>query len=205
MLLSCNNSDITKGANNKATENQRSDTSSTKTQRQLLIEELKRLQAVFASKDKNRITDVFPFPLSDSSVSIYIDDSAFDHQYKKNGNMVTKAMFVRFYKPISESLQIDQVKQLFKNLKVDDLQIKDTLEYNAIIKTEPCYHFYGIGIEDNLVTLTLGTNSNENYESKSMSEDETPENSSEFCEHVLWWVFRFDGKKLHLVKIHGAG
>ncbi len=114
-------------------------------------------------------------------------------------------MFISFYRDISECLQIDQINQLFKKLDVENLLNKDNLEHEAIIKTEPCYHFYGVKIENKLVTLTVGTNSNKDYKSKSVSEDEIPENDSSICEHILWWVFTFDGKQLHLKEISGAG
>ena len=46
--------------------------------------------------------------------------------------------------------------------------------------------------------------SNKNYKSKILSENNIPENSSDICEHDLWWIFKFDGKKLHLESISGA-
>jgi hypothetical protein len=205
LLISCNNSDSTKVASNTLTVNQQSDTTSNKSARQLLIEELKRLKAVFASKDKEKIADLFQFPLSDTSVGIYIDDSTFNAQLDKNGGKTTRAMFIRYFSDISESLQIDQLNQLFAKINIDNLLYKDSLEHEIIIKSEPCYHYYGVGVEKDLITLTVGTNSNKDYENKSISEDEIPENDSSICEHVLWWVFRFDGKKLHFKNISGAG
>ncbi len=204
ILLSCNNADKSNASSDKITVKQ-GDTTEGKTDRQVLIEELKRLQAIFLSKDNQKIADIFEFPLSDTTVGIYIGDSTFNAQYEKNGNKATRAMFIRYSLEILESLQIDQINQLFKKINLDRLVQKDTLKKETIIKTEPCYHFYGVKVEKALVTLTVGTNSNKVYGSKSASEDEIPENSSEICEHVLWWVFRFDGKKLHLKNISGAG
>ncbi|RYZ25574.1 MAG: hypothetical protein EOO10_17925 [Chitinophagaceae bacterium] len=205
LLTSCNYSDNTKVTSDTLIVDQQSDTTSNKSERQLLIEELKRLKVVFASKDKEKIADLFHFPISDTTVGIYIDDSTFNAQMDKNDGKTTRAMFIRYFSEISESLQIEQLDQLFKKIKIDDLLQKDTLEHEAIIKAEPCYHFYGVGVDKNHVTLTLGTNSNKDYKSKSVSEDEIPENDSSICETVLWWVFRFDGKKMHLKNISGAG
>lgn len=204
MLLSCNNTDSTKVLSETTTK-QQNDTTTTKTERQILIEELKRLQDVFASNDKEKIANLFSFPLPNETVGIYIDDSTFNAQLDKNGNKVTKPMFINSFQEVSESLQIDQVNQLFKKLNIDSLLLKDTLEHEALIKTEPCYHFYGVKVENNLVTLTLGTNSNKDYKSKSVSEDEIPENDSSICEHVLWWMFKFDRKRLHFKNISAAG
>ena len=205
LFLSCNSTDTTKVSSDTTIIKQQGVTTAKKSKRQLLIEELKRLQEVFASKDKQKIADIFHFPLSDKIVGIYIDDSTFNVQSKQNGNKTTRAMFVRFFPQISESLQINELNHLFRNINVDSLLQEDTLEHEALIKTEPCFHFYSIRIEKDLVTLTVGTNSNEDYKSKTASEDKITENSSEFCEHMLWWVFTFDGKKLQFKEISGAG
>ncbi len=205
LLASCNSANTMKIASNTATVIQQSETTASKTERQILIEELKRLQAIFASNDKEKIANLFSFPLSNETIGIYIDDTTFNSQLEKNGNKVTRAMFIRFYRDVSESLQIDQINELFRNLNIENLLNKDTLELEAIIKTEPCYHYWGIKTEKGLVTLTVGTNSNNDYKSKSISEDEIPENDSSICEHVLWWVFKFDGKKLYFENISGAG
>jgi hypothetical protein len=205
LLLSCSNADTTNFASDTASINQKSKTTASKSERQILIDELKRLKSVFASNDKKKIADIFTFPFSNETVGIYIDDSTFNGQLEKNGNKVTRAMFLRFYRDFSESLQVEQINQLFKKLNGQNLINKDTLEHEAIIKTEPCYHFHGVSVEKDVVTLTVGTNSNKDYKSNSISEDEIPENDSSICEHVLWWVFRFDGRKLHFKNISGAG
>jgi hypothetical protein len=114
-------------------------------------------------------------------------------------------MFTGTFAEVSESLQIDQINQLFNYLSIEKLLNKDTLEYDAIIKTEPCYHFYKVTVEKQLVTLILGMNFNKDFKSKSLSKDEIPENDSSICEYVRWWVFEFDGKQLHLKEILGAG
>jgi hypothetical protein len=205
LLFSCNLSEKKMPDRDSTTLNQQNDTIATKSERQIIIEELKRLQSVFASNDKEKIADIFSFPILNETVGIYIDNSIFNEQLEKNSNKVTRSMFISFYRDITESLQIDQINQLFKKLDVENLLNKDNLEYEAIIKTEPCYHFYEVKIENKLVTLTVGTNSNKDYKSKSVSEDDIPENDSSICEHVLWWVFTFDGKQLHFKEISGAG
>lgn len=203
-IFSCKNSDTSKVLSD-TTAKQQTDTTETKSERQILIEELKRLQGVFASNDKEKIADLFKFPISNETVGIYIDDSTFNAQLDKNGNKVSRAMFIRFYRDISEGLQIDQVNQLFRRLNIDNLLQRDTLNHEAIIKSEPCFHYYGVTVENNLVTLTLGLNSNRDYVSKNVSEEEVPENDSSVCEHVLWWTFTFDRKRLQFKEITGAG
>lgn len=205
LLLSCNSSDTVKVSNDTITVRPYRDTSKTKTEREILIKELRRLQVVFASDDKEKVAEIFSFPISNETIGIYIDNESFNEQLKKNSNKTTRSMFMGSYRDISEGLQIDQINQLFKRLNIEKLLGQDTIEFEAIIKTEPCYHFYEVKIENGLVTLTVGTNSNRDYKSKSASEDEVPENDSSICEHVLWWTFTFDGKQLHLKEISGAG
>ena len=205
LFISCNQSDKKTPNHDSTTLRQQNDTIATKSERQIIIEELKRLQSVFASNDMEQIADIFSFPISYETVGMYIDNSNFNEQLEKNSNKTTRSMFISYYRDISESLQIEQINQLFNKLNVDSLVNKDNLEQEAIIKTEPCYHFYLVKIENKLVTLTVGTNSNKDYKSKSVSEDDIPENDSSICEHVLWWVFTFDGKQLHLKEISGAG
>jgi hypothetical protein len=204
LLTSCNNSNKTKVASDTLIASQQVETTSNTSERQILIEELRRLKTVFASKDKEKIVDLFQFPLSDTAF-LYIDDSTFNAKLDKNGGKTTRTMFISHFSSISESLQIDQLNQLFAKINIDNLFKKDTLEHEVIIETEPCYPYYGVGVEKDIVTLTVGTNSNKNYKSKSLLEDEIPENDSSICEHVLWWLFKFDGQKLRFYNIMGAG
>jgi len=204
MLVACNNSDTTKTKSNTQVAEQHTDTTQIKSERQILIEELKNLRQIVASNDKEKIASIFQFPLSDSAFSIYIDDTTYYEQFKANGNKTTKAMFMQYFKEISASILVDQVNNLFSDINVDSLLHKDTLEYDAYIKTEPCYYSYDIEVIKDSVTLSMNMKSNINYKSKKKSEDDMPENSGEICEHAFWWVFRFDRKKLHLTGMSGA-
>ncbi|TKC12946.1 hypothetical protein FA048_04830 [Pedobacter polaris] len=205
ILLSCNQADKKTAGQEITTVAQLNDTIATNSEQQIIIAELKRLQAVFSTNDKEKVADIFSFPISNEKLGIYIDNDNFNEQLAKNNNRVTRSMFISFYQDISESLQIDQLNQLFKKLHVENLITKESLEHKAIIKTEPCYHFYGVKVENKLVTLTLGTNSNKGFKGKTVSEDEISENDSSICEYVIWWVFKFDGKQLQLKEISAAG
>lgn len=203
-LLSCNSGNKAKVLSDSTTK-QQSSFKTSKTERQILVEELKQLQEVLVSNDKEKIAGIFSFPISKDSFDIYIEDSAFNEQLEKNDNKITRAMFIHFFTDISEGLQVDQLNMLFKKLNIDDLLHKDTLKYESVIEAEPCYPFYEVMVEKDLLTLTIGSNSNDDYKSKSVSEDEIPENDSSICEHTLWWIFTFDGKQLHFKEIAGAG
>lgn len=90
LLASCRNSDKTEG-NTHSTEK------SKKSERQILIEELKKFQQIIASNDKEKIGNIFDFPLSSSSFSIFVDDEAYYKQLKSNQDEVTKEMFLQYY------------------------------------------------------------------------------------------------------------
>jgi len=205
LLLSCNQTDRAVIVKSKVTPESQTATTNSKSRRQLLVDELMQLQVVLASNNQEKIADIFPFPIANETIGIYMDDKLFNEQLEKNGNKVTRSMFINSYRDISENLQIDQLNQLFTKLTIADLLKKDALEHEATIKTEPCYQYYHLKIEGDLVTLTVGTNSNKNYRSISLPEDEIPENDSSICEHVLWWKFTFDGNQLKLKEISGAG
>jgi len=201
ILVSCNNSEKTNTTNGKQAIDQIAET----TKIQSLIIELKNLQQTITSNDKEKIVGIFEFPISDESFGIYIDDQLFNEQLKSNGNKITRAMFLENFNSISESIWLDQLKNLFYNITIDSLAYKETLEYDAYINTEPCFYSYQIELDKDIITLRMNMNSNRSYQSKILSEDGIPENSSEICEHNLWWIFKFDGRKLHLESISGAG
>jgi hypothetical protein len=139
VLLSCNNPVTIKTSNDTIVTNQESKEIQTKPQRQILIKELKGLQTIFASKDKEKIADVFSFPASDTALAIYIDDSIYLEQVRKNNDMTSRDMFLEFFPKIYQSLQIEGINQLFKYINPNALIQKDTLQHEAHIKAEPCY------------------------------------------------------------------
>lgn len=199
MIIACNNAGTPKIKNPQA-----KDTSENKPGRKVLIDELKRIHQIIASNDKETIANLFPFPLPDTAFSIYVDDTTYYEQLKTNNDRVTKAMFLQYFKEIAASIWLEQVNNLFKKIYVDKLLFKDTLEADAYKRSEPCFYSYRIQVDKDHVTLRMDMNSNQNYQSSKSPEDDIPENSSEFCEHNFWWVFSFDGNKLHLITISGA-
>ncbi|HNP23199.1 MAG TPA: hypothetical protein PKM63_02320 [Panacibacter sp.] len=202
VLVACNNV----GSANPAKETHARDPhwDTAKSARQNLVEELKKLQQVIASGDKEKIADIFPFPLSGTAFGIYINDSAYDVQFNASGNNTTKAMFLQYYNKIADAILVDQVNNLFQHLSMDSLLYKDNLKYDDYNKMEPCFYSYKIEVAKDEVILRMDMNSNSNYQSKKLSVDDLPENSSEICEHNFWWVLRFEGNTLRLASISGA-
>ncbi|WP_116789973.1 hypothetical protein [Flavobacterium psychrotrophum] len=198
-LVSCNNSSNT----NSDSAIPKEDNSGVTTNRSLMVEALIKLKTTLASKEKEKIAGIFDFPLSDS-IQMYTESEAYQKEREQNGDKVSKELFLKYFEEISDDIQMEEVNELFKHINVERLIKQDKLDYENIIATEPCYSFYSIEIKNNLITLSVGSGSNKNYKSK-VSSDEVPENSSQFCESVLWWIFSFNSGKLELVSINGAG
>lgn len=203
-LISCYNSNNVDVSSAEQLAKHETKTDSNNANRKMLISELKRLHYAISTNDKEKIADIFEFPLSRKSFSFYVDDKSFYEQFKSNGNKITRAMFLEHYNAISESIWLEQLKNLFQFIAIDSVEQKETIEYEDYIETEPCFYSYQIELNKDIVTLRMKMKSNKNYQSKILSENNLPENSSEICEHDLWWIFRFDGKQLHLESISGA-
>ncbi|WP_461789227.1 hypothetical protein [Pedobacter sp.] len=109
LLYSCNQSDKKTVVHDKAAQAQHNDTAVTSAERKIIIKELKRLQVIFTAIDKEKVADIFGFPISEENLGIYIDNSSFNENLKKNSNKITRSMFISSYYDISESLQIDQI------------------------------------------------------------------------------------------------
>jgi hypothetical protein len=199
-IIACNSSDKT----NVTSDTVAYQVDTAKSTRHILIEELKKLRQIIVSNDKEKIAGLFTFPLSDTSFSIYVDDSTFNEQFKANGGKTTKQMFLNHFKQISESIWIDPLITLLNRIPLDSVMQKDRLERDGYNKKEPCYYSYKLEIIKDSIVLRMDMNSNRTYESKKTSEDDIPENSSEICEHSFWWNFYFDGRKLYFKSIGGA-
>lgn len=173
-------------------------------ERQVLIDELKQLKNTLASNDKNKIAEIFMFPISDSIFQIFTADKGFYEKYKKNGKKITKSMFLEYFDIIYSENRINQMNVLFQKINIDSLLHKDFIESNTYNILEPCYYYYKIEIIKRTVTLTMNMNSNANYKSKKDPNKEMLENDSAVCEHDFWWTFKFDGSKLIIESITGA-
>jgi hypothetical protein len=184
ILLSCNNTD--------------SDQSTS--QRIRLISELKKLGDIFGSGEKEMISQIFTFPLSDTSFRPFVDDSTFMEELNKNEDKITRAMFIKYFSEISKDLQFDK---LLKHFSLDSLAKTDKLEYEIRSPNQPCYKFHNLDIEGNEIRLSMGSNTNEKY--NDAAKEDTDESTGAGCEFAWIWLFRFDGTKLHFERLAFAG
>jgi hypothetical protein len=170
--------------------------------RTALIKELKKLHSTVVSGDKHRIAGLFSFPLPDSVANFFMDDSVYRQEVEKHTEGLPESVFLNYFDKIAAlNMDLEEFNKVFTYLDVNKLQHTDSLRYNAIVKTEPCYRYYSLQIEnDSLVDVVYGINSNSDYVRKKEDEDE----SDGACEHTTFWYFAFDGKKLRLTKQGGA-
>lgn len=202
MLAACNNSEKRHSGHMQIEQ----PFDSSKLVRHILIAELNRIKGIIASSDPEKIAGIFSFPIPDSLFSVYIEDSSYYKQRTANGNRITKQMFLQHFKEISENIWLSELNQLFKHNIPDSLENRNILGFEAYIKTEPCFYSYHTEVANyDSIVLRIDMNSNRQFKSNQLAKDEIPENSSEVCEHSFWWIFRFDGKKLHFRFATGAG
>lgn len=170
--------------------------------RKLLVSQLRLMGQWLASGDYHQIGKIFQFPVADSLLTYFGNDSAFNNARARDTDATTAATFERYFGEISYELNFKEFNRLFQRLHIDKLLHQDSLEYDAIKKQERCYNLYRIDIrEDSLVSITYGVNSRKDYHGP---ETKDPDFDSSLCEHDTSWDFVFDGEHLRFVRISAA-
>lgn len=162
-----------------------------------LIVALQDLAAIFASRDAQRMAALFPFPVPDTVMQVYIDQPAFAQALEQSHGQLTHQIFLDFFPAISVSTMMPDMDSLFRHLPPADLATRDTLEQSFKRAKEPCAKYYRLAIEDETVVLVAGMEANDAYPGG--------DGGSEACETASVWVFYFDGQKLVLKQQAIAG
>jgi hypothetical protein len=175
-----------------------------------LIRALKALGRVLGTGDKQQIAGLFRFPITDSVAHFYLDDTAFKVEEEKNGG-VTAGMFDHYYDGIRKSVDFAEFAAVFKELDVNKLMRTKGLEIEDADSTEECLRRYRIEIEsDMLVRIIYGVSAvNPNYKPKGVKDTaaakvQDDDNQEGACEHAIFWVYRWDGKELRMVRQDAA-
>ncbi|MCZ4224045.1 hypothetical protein [Pedobacter rhodius] len=195
IFMACSNpkkpQDTTKVAKEQSTEGL--------TDKEKLIAELNRFKLAVQTKDKNEITGFFIFPVADSALTVYDMGDEFDKQKVENGNAITKKMFIDNFNSLYSYLDFDEFSNLFRYLKINEITTRNSLSYEHKPKNEGCYYTYHIDVKNTEVTISYGTNTNDEYFKKHSDE-------AEVCsEYLSIWVFDWNGKKLVFKKQMVAG
>jgi hypothetical protein len=169
--------------------------------RRALIDALRDLARRAASKDSLTIAGIYSFPMPDSVLSLSMD-SASEADKEKNGGLVSQSLFLSKYHHLKYQLRLDGLVSLFHDIDVAGLQKSDTLTYEENPKKRASYELGDVRVTgDTLVYLTFGTNTNSGY--RGTKEEEEAADAGAY-DHNDFWVFRFDGRGLKLVKQSGA-
>jgi hypothetical protein len=161
-IFSCKNSKSDKKAEGS---DLKDSTAAGTSPRRAMIIAINDLKAALESKDKNRIAGYFDFPIPDTVMSLYLDDSTFMEIYRSSGDQLTRKVFLEYYDTISRFTSLTDIMDLFEYVPVDSLLYKDDLEKEVVNKKEPCIPYHGISVEGESVTFRVGTYSNKDYES----------------------------------------
>jgi hypothetical protein len=169
--------------------------------RQALIAQLAQLRDRIISRDKQKIGQLFQFPIPDSIIGINGINAALDSSLKATNSLSLELYDQYFDSTIARAWDIDEFSNLFKYLDINRLSKKDSLLHETIISTEPCYKYYRIIAKgDSIVNIEYGITENINYTGKKTEEEENAN-----CDYVIFWDFTFDGKKLTMVQQSAAG
>jgi hypothetical protein len=201
-LFSCDNSVTDKNAS-EADSSQNAGTAGRENKGpRTITDAVNDLKTILERKNKNDIAELIDFPAADTVMQVFLDDSAFQKTYRKNGDKMTKPMFMYYFDTIARFTYLDEITNIFKHVPADSLQYAKELEKEFSDKNQPCTQRYSLSIQDTLVTLTYGSNSNPNYNwNKKGKKEEYPE----ACEFTSIWIFRFDGNRLRLLRQTMAG
>lgn len=198
LIFSCNNASNDKQADG-ADSTQNAGTTSPRT----IADAINDLKTTLESKNRSNIADLFEFPMADTVMAVYLDDSVFKKSYRAAGDRLTKSLFLQYFDTISRSSNLSDITEGFKYLPVDSLRYTNKLIKEFKDKNEPCTRYYSIEVQNDEVRIVYGTNRNDLFTVPKGSEDDDRYFSG--CEYGSFWLFRFDGNNLKFVQQVAAG
>lgn len=156
-----------------------------------LIEALKEVRRLIASKDSQQIALMFRFPIAASYIPLS-GDSVFESEKARNGDQITRTLFLSGYGQFKQELQFEEMDSAYRKLDISRLLKADSVGIVDTAKSKVCIHGYSILIrEDSLVYFEAFGNPASGYTGHG---NEDPQ-----CEEfLLEWEYVFDGKKLYL-------
>jgi len=129
-FISCNdsNSDI------QAVEN---DTTQSNTGKPSLSAALDKLRLTLQAGQKEDIVDLISFPLTESQMDLYVDDSLFQQDFVAAGNKLTRDLFLKHYDKIAKFTYLDEIGNVFSHLSIDSLAHNSEIKKEYKDKEEP--------------------------------------------------------------------
>jgi hypothetical protein len=187
-----------------------------------LIAQLKAIQRLLATGDKRVIARVLSLPVPFENGYSYFSDTNLDNELYNNNRMMTAGIFIRHFAGIDAQLRFDEYSRVFQELTIDSLMRRDTLERLDDRGNLECFRWYGIEVEDSMVYIRYGVKGyNPDYKpdkkdsaaqaaagkavdsaagKDGSADDDNNGLDDTTCNHSIFWVYRFDGRRLHLIK-----
>src|SRR5688572_27814422 len=83
------------------------------------------LRSTLESRNPHKIAALMDFPLANTVLGVYLDDSVFQESYKAEGDLLTRALFLKYYDTISSFTDLEVVTEVFKLVPLDSLKYKN--------------------------------------------------------------------------------
>jgi hypothetical protein len=181
-----------------------------------LIAQLKAIHRLLATGDKRVIARVLSLPAPFENGYSYFSDTVLDNEMLNNSRKMTAGMFLRHFAGIDGQLRFDEYNRVFAVLNVDSLMKTDLLEKLDCTANLECFRYYDIEVEDSMVYVRYGVKGyNPDYKPEKIDsaavkadtaviKDDGDDDSNGLddttCNHLISWIYRFDGKRLHLIR-----
>ena len=167
-----------------------------------IIESLKDLHSVLASKDKNAIAAIFSFPLPEEDAELSANDPALANKIKQNNGRISKDIFLDYFETFYHSLNMARIINVLEEADTDSLLYTNQVTKEITNNLLPCTSYYTVELDKESVTLEFGTNTNSEYAAGNSS---SADSDVDGCEYMTRWLLKFDGEKLAFNKQVSAG
>lgn len=169
--------------------------------RETLIGEIKKFQTIFASKDVNKVKQVFNFPVADSALAMTSVNESTHKDIKNNKGMIDEKIFTKYFTTFYKEWEPEYFNELFKHINIDSLKEKNELEYEVFNKNNPETRFLRINIANDTLSIVYG--GRPNFESEKLKKN--PDAELDYSDFSIIWEFKFDGKNLNFIRQLAAG
>lgn len=162
-----------------------------------LIDALKDMEHRISSRDTTQIAPLFKFPIPDSVMSFYLEDSIYQKWHAKHHWMPREAFDTLFPK-LQQAWDLDMFKDFFRHIDFDKLTIHNSLKRQLSLPEDYCNSEFDIRIQgDTLVNIFYGCSRNPDYAPYG---DKPDPHTPDECKHEISWAMHWDEKKLTVIR-----
>jgi hypothetical protein len=166
--------------------------------RDALLNAIDRLAHAVEDSTGAAFAATLPYPIPDSVLFAYVEDQGYTTRFDRDGRVTTEALFRDYLPQISESLQLSEFRELFRQIPASALRSTDSVYRMTGRADEPCARYYLVNIVGDQIEFSYGSDHNDKYRATADAEEEV-------CEWATIWMYRFDGTRLRLERMYQAG